>query len=95
MLCLLPSRPLLPALLPGEQLVPRDAGRLLPVSVPVCPAALLAVCVSWDTGPGKQTDRQTISSCVMLLILQNEWCHETLPGLRYTAGACCVEVLGA
>lgn len=56
MFCLLPSRPVLPALLPGEQLVPRDAGRLLPVSVPVCFAALLAVRVPRDTGPGKQTD---------------------------------------
>lgn len=50
---LLPSRSLLPALLSGEQLVPGHAGRSLSVRVPVCPAALLAVCVSRGTRPGE------------------------------------------
>lgn len=51
--CLLPSRPVLPPVLPGEQLVPGDAGRPVPVRVPVRPAALLAVRVPRDPGAGE------------------------------------------
>lgn len=51
LLCL--SRPILPPLLSGEQLVPRHAGRPLSVYVPVRLAALLAVCVPRDTGSGE------------------------------------------
>lgn len=47
------SRSLLPAVLPGEQLVPRHARRPLPVRVPVRPAALLAVRVPRHTGAGE------------------------------------------
>lgn len=50
---LLPSRSILPALLSGEQLVSRHAGRPLPVRVPLCLAALLAVCVSRGPRPGE------------------------------------------
>lgn len=51
--CRLHSRSVLPPLLPGEQLVSRHAGRSLPVCVPLCLAALLAVCVPWDTSSGE------------------------------------------
>lgn len=51
---LLPSafRSVLPAVVPGEQLVSRDAGCFLSGSVPVCSAALLALCLSRHQGPG-------------------------------------------
>lgn len=51
--CLLPSRSVLPALLSGEQLGSGHAGRSLSVRVPMCLAALLALCVSWGTRPGE------------------------------------------
>lgn len=51
------SRSIVPAVLSGEQLAPRDAGRPLPVCVPVRLAALLAVRVPRDTGPGERCRR--------------------------------------
>lgn len=55
--CRLRSRSVLPAVLSGEQLAPRDAGRPLPVCVPVRLAALLAVRVPRDAGPGERCRR--------------------------------------
>lgn len=49
---LLLFRSIFPAVIPGEQLVSRHVGRFLSGSVPVCPAALLALCLSWDQGSG-------------------------------------------
>lgn len=45
-------RSIFPTLIPGEQLVSRNVRRFLSSSVSVCPAALLALCLSWHQGSG-------------------------------------------
>lgn len=45
-------RSVFPAVVPGEQLVPGGVGHFLPGLVPVCLAALLALCLSWHQGSG-------------------------------------------
>lgn len=50
--CFAEVRSLLPIIIPGEQLVPRDPGCLPSGLVPLCPAALLALCLSRNTSPG-------------------------------------------
>lgn len=59
-------RSIFPTVIPGEQLVSGDLGCFLPGSVLVCPAALLALCLSWHQGSGGSTTKP-ILKCFALI----------------------------
>ena len=99
--CLLPSRPVLPPLLPGEQLVPGDAGRPLPVCVPVCPAALLAVRVPRDPGAGEPSalpegvgDSVLLCQTLVIILRVNSPLGTYLQPHSQQESVCCVEMIG-
>lgn len=68
-------RSFFPFVIPSEQLVSRNVGCFLSSSLPVCAAALLALCLSWHQGAGGSSPAAVLVTISSVFFFESHISH--------------------